>query len=608
MSHAVLWVVVLVLIIVQAISHLVIPLYYKQVFDRVIGEGNAEMLIALLPGIAAMFTVMIVAEAVQSMLCAKLGARAANVLREDLLRTVLDFPAGHFGGLRDGDVVARFGGDIAAVERIASVVLYKTVLNGLVAALCLAALFLVEWRLAVFTLAILPCVALIPRAVGRRAAVAGRARGEGDARLADAVRETLDGHRVIRAFSLETHHLDRFRTLLDETKAIATRAGRLGLLVEKSSNLGLIFGQLVVISVGAYLVARGFMSQGDIVAFMGLLFNASGAIGALTFVAPDWIQANVAAGRLGELRALAKGNGVKSAVAAPRFRSEIRFTDVSFSYGAVMALSGVSFVIRAGESVALVGQSGSGKSTVLNLLMGFHTPNSGSITIDGTDLSALSLESLRAQIGCVFQHTHLFDMSIRENIRQGRLQASDTEVENAARGAMVHDAVRGLPQSYDTRLGGGMRMSVGQQQRIAIARAILRDPAILVLDEATAALDPVTEAAINETFATLARDRTLVSVTHRLAAASWMDRILVFDSGHLVEQGNHQELLRRNGNYRKLWDKQATLSMAATEKPHSIDASILRAIPLFSDLGEDGLALLATQYNIITGNATSDCR
>ena len=237
--------------------------------------------------------------------------------------------------------------------------------------------------------------------------------------------------------------------------------------------------------------------------------------------------------------------------------------------------------------MAFVGPSGSGKSTVLNLLLRFYDPGGGSVVFDGIDLRLATRASLSAMMSVVFQESALFNTTVRENIRLGNPQASDSEIEAAARAAEIHDFIVSLPQGYDTVCGErGSRFSGGQRQRIAIARAMLRDPSILVLDEATSALDPATEAALNATFERLARGRTVIWVTHRLSTVVKMDRIFVMDQGKLAESGSHDELLARNGLYARLWNKQCGVRVEARTGRARVGEALLAGIPLLADASE----------------------
>jgi ABC-type multidrug transport system ATPase subunit len=278
---------------------------------------------------------------------------------------------------------------------------------------------------------------------------------------------------------------------------------------------------------------------------------------------------------------------------------EIRLANVGFSYSSERrTLEGIDAAIPAGSRVAIVGPTGAGKSSVLALLTRFYDPTEGSVTIDGKDIRNATLASLRGQMGVVFQDTFLFDNTVRENIAMAKPGATDAEVEAAARAAELHEFVVGLPRGYDTLVGErGGRLSGGQRQRLAIARALLRDPAILVLDEATSALDPRTERLIADTLERVSEGRTTIFVTHRLTSIVGYDRIFVIADGRLVEQGTHDELLRRGQVYATLWTEQ-TGGVVATEAPFDATGALAR-IPLFAGLGSDQLATAAGRLRAV---------
>jgi ATP-binding cassette subfamily B protein len=264
---------------------------------------------------------------------------------------------------------------------------------------------------------------------------------------------------------------------------------------------------------------------------------------------------------------------------------------VRFSYtGEVRNLDGVNLRIPRGASVAFVGASGSGKSTVLNLLMRFYDPGGGAVLFDDTDVRSAKQASLRAQTAVVFQEGFLFNTTLRENIALARSGATDEEIVDAAKVAEIHDFIAALPQGYDTLAGErGSRLSGGQRQRVAIARAVLRNPAILLLDEATSALDPATEHAINLTLERIARGRTMISVTHRLRPVANMDRIFLFDRGKLAEEGRHEALLQAGGIYAKMWQKQSGVQVRGGAERATVDAAWLREIPLMKGVSLETL-------------------
>jgi ATP-binding cassette subfamily B protein len=304
---------------------------------------------------------------------------------------------------------------------------------------------------------------------------------------------------------------------------------------------------------------RGELSVGGLVAVIDLLWFIVANLNALSKVLPPMQRASGGMVRIQEVLDTREQVVDKpDARPLPPFSEAIRFRAVSFGHNdGAPTLADVTATIRAGESVVIVGPSGSGKTTLLGLLLRLADPTSGSVTIDGHDLRHVTQVSLRTQIGVVFQDSFLFDTTLRENIRLGKPEATDEEIETAARVAGIHDFIASLPDGYNSRAGeGGTALSGGERQRVAIARALVRQPAILILDEPASALDAQTEAAINRTLQQVGKGRTVIAVTHRLTPSA-SDRILVFNAGRLVEEGTHPELLSRGGVYATLWRAQS---------------------------------------------------
>jgi len=413
------------------------------------------------------------------------------------------------------------------------------------------------------------------------------------------VQENIGAQAVVRAFGLQESRRASFRERLDTLGGVTARAGYLGSLVGKTTDVGVNFVQLVIIGVGAWLVFGERLEVGALFAFIGTFVNLGLAISNLSQTLPALLQATTGLRRIDELLEAPVGvRDAPDASSAPRLAREIRLDGVGFSYtGEQRTLDDVTVSIPAGHSVALVGGSGSGKSTILNLITRFYDPQQGAVTIDGRDLRRVTQQSLLAQIGVVSQETVLFDTTVRENLRLARPGATDAEVEAAAGTAEIHDFILTLPQGYETVVGErGGRLSGGQRQRLALARAILREPAILMLDEATSALDPATEAAIRRTLERLARGRTVISVTHRLSTAVEADAIVVLDRGRLVERGTHDELLALGGVYHRLWQHQSGFVISEDGQRAEVEARRLGAIPLFASLDEAHLAAVANRF------------
>jgi ATP-binding cassette subfamily B protein len=544
-------------VVVRVAFLLVLPLFYREVFDGVLGQGDGRLLVLLLGWMALAFGLAVAADLAQAYLAARLAGRIMSDLRRRMHRHLLRLSEGFYGRTQLGEIMSRFTNDLFSVDWAVGFSLLQILSAGLMVAASTALLFWLDWRLALPTLALLPLTLLGPRVFGQRVLRANSRRKQEEAELARVLQEDLVGHRVIQAYGLHARFQQRFDERLARLAQSGIRANLESAFLTKTSDVGVIVVQLLIVAAGAALALRGYLSGGDLVAFLTVLFSLGGAIKALTQFVPDLLDGAAGLQRVNALLAEEATEGEGGEGGLPGFAREIRFEEVGFSYnGGERTLDGVSLAIGRGQSVAFVGRSGSGKSTLLNLLTRFYDPSQGRIAIDGLDLALVPRQVLRAQMGVVFQHAHLFDATLRENIRLGRLDATDEEVEAAARAAELDEFIRSLPRGYDTLVGeGGGRLSGGQRQRLALARAILRDPAILVLDEATSALDPRTEAAVNQTLERLAADRTLVSVTHRLNAAAGMDCIYVLDQGRLVEQGRHKELLNLKGLYYQMWQE-----------------------------------------------------
>jgi ATP-binding cassette subfamily B protein len=422
-------------------------------------------------------------------------------------------------------------------------------------------LFTLEWRLALAALLPLPLFVLGPALLGPRAGRASMKLQQDTAAVATAVQESLGAHAVVQAFGLSSYAARRFDERLDVLERSTVRARFLGSLMGASGEFGMSLIQLLVLGGGGYLVIQGELALGSLVAFQALIGNVAAPVFSLSDLGQMLQQATGGLRRVEEVleQPLLIADRPDAPAMEPLTR-EVTFERVSFSYdGESPTLSGVEVRVPRGATVAVVGPSGAGKSTLVSLLLRFHDPTEGCVRFDGTDVRDVSLESLRARLGVVFQEPILFNLSVRENIELGRLGAGEDRIEAAARAAEIHDEILRLPQGYDTLVGErGGRLSGGQRQRLSLARALLRDPDLLLLDEPTSALDPGTEASVARTLERVAEGRTVVWVTHRLPTVQHADQIVVMQRGTVVECGHHEELLALGGLYRRLWDEQVS--------------------------------------------------
>ena len=572
-----------------------IPLSIKVLLDGAIPNHDARLLGLVLAGLGLLFLVQSSLATGRDWFEARIVAGVLQDLRMGMLDRLQQRSVAFFQRRETGDLLAYFVNDLAAIDTAFSNALPSGFKSIAEVAVNLSLLIWLDWRLALVTLAVLPLTLVGPRLISGRAIEAGYSRKKVESELAGQTNESLSGQPLIRVLGLQDYILGRFRKQLDVVRLATIQAKFISGLVGRSSDAAVTLGQLVLIGAGSFLVFRGELQVGALVAFVGVLLNLGSGIGGLSSAVPKWLEATGSMGRVDEV--LHASDLVQTASGGPdhRLAREVSFQDVSFAYDSgPTVLHELNLTLPAGKFSAFVGPSGSGKSSVLNLLTRLQQPTSGTISIDGIDLATIAEPALRSQMGVVFQDTFLFDSSIRENIRLGRLDATDEEVEQAARTAQLHDFVASLPAGYDTVVGErGGRLSGGQRQRVALARAILQDPAVLLLDEATSALDPATEAAFNGTLAEYGRGRTIVSVTHRLASVVEADEIFVLEGGRLVERGSHPELLALNGAYARLWHKQSGFQITADGLQAGIEAGRLADIPLFSDLDTEARERLA---------------
>ena len=475
-------------------------------------------------------------------------------LRNAMFRHVHDLSVGYFTESRTGELISRTANDTMLVERAVSSVLTDVAKQPVTLACMIAWVLILDVHLALVSFVAFPLCLIPIIQFGRRVRKNTRQAQEHVADLVSILQETVSGVRIVKAFGMEQYETGRFEACNRSFFGRVMRVARAGAIVQPI----IVFIATVGIALVLLYVRTVRMPMGDFFAFGAAMFMMYDPVKKLSKIHLAIQQSSAAADRVFEvLDTEADVRDRPDAVPLEGDVREIAFEDVGFSYGDEQVLAGISFAVKAGERVALVGSSGAGKTTLVNLLPRFYDASSGRVTINGTDLRSLTLKSLRARMGLVTQETFLFNDTVAHNISYGSEQRSPRDIEEAARKAHAHEFIAAMPQQYDTVIGErGVRLSGGQRQRLAMARAILRNPPILVLDEATSALDTESERLVQAGLNELMTGRTVFAIAHRLSTIINCDRIFVLERGRVAEQGTHAELLALGGTYKRLYDLQ----------------------------------------------------
>jgi len=532
----------------------------KYLIDHALTEKDASALQSGVVLILIGITLRSILWYTHTYLAAYVGQSVARQLRDNTYRHLYTLSMGFFNEKTSGGILARLTNDVTILQISLASAPTTIIRDGLTILGLIGFLFYTNWKFALMCFSILPIAGWILAGLGKKSRKAGR---EGQAKMADlynTIQEAVSAMPIVKTFQNEEKEIAEFAR---ENRNYFNILMKLVRVEARSSPIMEALGAVVLafmLLVGGGDVIRGVWSLGSFVAFVGAAMSLYNPIKKFAAINVQ-LQQGLAAGERVFGLLDQKGTVLEKpgAAAAPPLTREIEFRDVSFSYpSSNLVLDHVNLTIKKGEIVALVGHSGAGKTTIAQLLLRFYDPTSGAILLNGADLKDVTVESLRRQMAIVTQETHLFNDTVFSNIAYGKPNASKQDVEEAAKAAFAHDFISALPKGYETFIGErGARLSGGEKQRIAIARALIKNPSILLLDEATSALDAASEKAVQMALDRLLADRTVLMIAHRLSTVRKANRIVVLEKGRIKEIGSHEELISQKGTYHQLFQLQA---------------------------------------------------
>ncbi len=603
----------LALILVSAGLGLLNPLILRNLIDHALPEKDINRLVGLTFALLGIPVVSGLVNVVQRRLNAAVGEGVIYDLRVALYSHLQRMSLRFFTHTRVGELMSRLNNDVVGAQNAISNTIVSIITNVIQSAAVLAVMLSLEWRLTLISIAILPLFILAARRMGSRLRDIAREQMDTNAKMNALANETLNisGALLVKLFGQHRTEVARFVSRAASVRDLGIRRALLGTIFFIIIGLLSTAGTALVYGLGGYMVIQDQFTIGTIVAFGAYLSSLYGSLSGLASAPVDFATSVVSFERVFEVIDLPREiDDAPNAISLSGVRGELVFENVSFKYEGIQtpqlsevrrygqvdnvtatlsegnnggerkeaegepqilpsqardsALEEISFRVEPGQLVALVGPSGAGKTTLTYLIPRLYDPTGGRICIDGHDLRDISLESLSAQIGMVTQETHLFHDSIRTNLLYARLDATQAELEEACKAANIHNFITGLPDGYNTIVGErGYRLSGGEKQRIALARVILKDPRILILDEATSHLDSESETLIQEALKRVMAGRSSIVIAHRLSTILAADQILVLDRGRIVEQGNHAQLLAAGGLYAHLYETQFKITVTS---------------------------------------------
>lgn len=543
-----------------SLMNLAFPQGIRFIIDEALGGRSKASIDRAALYMIVIFAVLGLSVALRYALFSNAGERVVARLRGDLFASLMSQEVAFFDAQKTGELTNRLAADTTVLQNTVSVNISMALRNLAAVVGGLALLFYTSARLSLVMLLIVPPVALGAVTYGRRVRKLSKEVQDSLARSSEVAEESLSGIRTVRSFAAEPAEVRRYRDAVQQSLLLAFHRTRLTATFIGAASFAVYLAGAIVFWYGGRLVIDGGLSIGELTAFLVYTMLVAASLGALSDIWADYNRAGGAAERVFEL--LERRPQITSSLGRvlPELRGQVTWESVDFAYPTRLdmpVLRGFNLSLSPGEVVALVGPSGAGKSTIASLLYRLYDPQGGRVLIDGVPLPELDQDWLRRQIGVVAQEPLLFSTSIAENIRYGRPDATDADVEAAAKLANAHAFITSFPEGYKTLVGErGVQLSGGQKQRVAIARAVLKDPKLLILDEATSALDSESEHLVREALERLMKGRTTLVIAHRLSTVKGADRVIVLDSGKVAQSGSHALLVQQDGLYKRLVERQ----------------------------------------------------
>jgi ATP-binding cassette, subfamily B, bacterial len=549
-------------IVVTSILGLIPPVFTKNIIDIALPDKRIDLLVILIFSSFGALLINGIVLVGQNYLNSWISKNIIKDIRNAMFHHLQYMPIRFFSNIQAGEITSRMNNDIGGIENVFSGTVVQILQNIFIFATTASILFYTNWKLAIISMVILPLFIIPTRKVGKTRWKIATQTQEKLAELNTIIQETFNigGIFLVKLFTKEKYRQDEFARINKEVTKLQMKESLTGRWFFMTITTIVSIGPMIIYLVGGILLIRyNEISIGSIIMFIALLNRFYGPVTSFANISVDVTRSLALFDRIFQYLDMRQDIvDAPNATELQIVKGAIKFTDVNFSYNDKTAtLKNINIDIKPGQLIAFVGPSGAGKTTITYLLPRLYDIDSGSITIDGVDIREVTLESLRNQIGIVTQDTYLFNTTIRENLLFSKMDAGDEEIIQACKTANIHELIMSLSDGYETMVGErGIKLSGGEKQRLSIARTLLKNPRVVILDEATSSLDSVSESLIQEAIGPLFRERTSLVIAHRISTIIAADCIYVVDDGHIVENGTHEELLSCKGLYKELFDKQ----------------------------------------------------